>query len=277
MPNNNLIANHYANRRLLDAIQYGLQEMGKTPSSVTVEDLGPVDEFHIGGRAATETFLDQLDLSVEHRVLDVGCGLGGASRFAAKRYGCSITGIDLTPEYIEAGEVLCSWVGMEDRIRLTTGDATATAFPDASFDRAYMLHVGMNIFEKTSLACELYRVLRPGGMLGIYDVMRMKEGEIEFPVPWATDADGSALGTPQEYAAALEAAGFRVISERNRRDYALEFFAEMQAKAANAGRPPPLGLHILMGDSTAEKLNNMVNNISAGLLAPVEFIAEKVA
>ena len=43
-----------------------------------------------------------------------------------------------------------------------------------------------------------------------------------------------------------------------------------------AGGPPPLGLHVLMGTSTPEKVQNMINNISNGRIAPVELIARKL-
>ena len=275
MPNSRLVANHYAHRNLLDSIKSGIQESGKTIHSVDVQDLGQVDEFHIGGQVATESFLDQLNIGSDHRVLDAGCGLGGASRFAAQRYGCRVTGIDLTQEYIETGQVLCSWVGLSDRIRLETGDATALSYPDDEFDRAYMMHVGMNIADKQSLASELHRVLRAGGKLGIYDVVRVGEGDLQFPVPWAMEPEGSAVATPDEYKAVLRAAGFRITAERNRRDFALEFFAEFQTRADGTGKPPPLGLHILMGDTAPAKVKNMVENISRNLVAPVELIAEK--
>ena len=274
MPDNSLVANHYAHRNLLDSIQNGVQKLGKTIHSVGVQDLGQVDEFHIGGQVATENLLDELNISSDHCVLDVGCGLGGASRFAAQRYGCRVTGVDLTREYVETGQVLCSWVGLSDRIRLERGDATALSYPDDEFDRAYVMHVGMNIADKRSLASELHRVLRPGGKLGIYDVMRIGDGDLHFPVPWAMEPVGSAVATPDEYKAVLQAAGFLIIAERNRRDFALDFFAQFQAKADSADGPPPLGLHILMGDTAPRKVKNMIENISRGLIAPVELIAE---
>ena len=126
-----------------------------------VEDLAPVDEFHIGGRVATKEFLDQLEITADDRVLDIGCGLGGASRFTAQEYGCRVTGIDLTDEYVRTGEVLCAWVGLGHRVTLEQGDATATPYADGEFAKAYMLHVGMNIADKDALATELYRILRP--------------------------------------------------------------------------------------------------------------------
>jgi SAM-dependent methyltransferase len=277
MPDVDIVSNHYTHGSLLDAIRAGVEGLGKSPDTVSVHDLGPVEEFHIGGRVATESFLDQLDLSSDHHVLDVGCGLGGASRFVAQRYGSRVTGIDLTHEYIETGRVLCSWLGLEHRVALDQGTATAMSYPDGTFDKAYMMHVGMNIADKQRLVSELHRVLRPGGYLGIYDVMRVGDGDLTFPVPWAASADASAVASPDEYKNALKAAGFQITAERNRRAFALDFFARLQAGAATAKGPPPLGLHILMGETAAMKVRNMIENISENRLAPVELIAEKSA
>jgi hypothetical protein len=79
------------------------------------------------------------------------------------------------------------------------------------------------------------------------------------------------------YKAALERSGFDIIAERNRRDFALEFFAQLQAKVAGANGPPPLGLHILMGSTAPMKVKNMIENISRNIIAPVEIVAEKKA
>lgn len=277
MPEQGEVRGHYTHGRLLDAIRDGLERLGKSPADATVDDLAPVDEFHIGGRVATERFLDALAIDSTHTVLDVGCGLGGASRFAADRYGCRVQGIDLTGEYVETGNALCGWVGLSERVRLAVGDATALDTAADAFDRAFVLHVGMNIADKAALCRELFRVLRPGGQLGIYDVMQLSRGDLVYPVPWATTATGSAVASPDDYCAALAAAGFEVRSTTNRRDFALEFFAALKAKSAQAGGPPPLGLHILMGDTAPRKIENMIDNISRGLLGPVEILATKPA
>ncbi|MGF1525635.1 MAG: class I SAM-dependent methyltransferase [Candidatus Competibacterales bacterium] len=275
MPQSELIVNHYTRGSLLAAIGQGLAKLGKSPGDATVEDLGPVDEFHIGGRAATERLLDQLAIANHHQVLDVGCGLGGASRFAAQRYGCRVTGIDITPEYVETGGELCAWVGLAEYVDLRQGDATALPWTDARFHRAYMIHVGMNIVDKFRLAQELYRVLHSGAKLGIYDVMATGDGELAFPVPWATTPEGSAVASPQTYRQALETAGFRLVAEENRREFALEFFARQRARLARAGEPSPLGIHLLMGATTPAKIDNILTNIAQQRLAPVELIAEK--
>jgi hypothetical protein len=69
----------------------------------------------------------------------------------------------------------------------------------------------------------------------------------------------------------LVAEGFEVLKERDRRDFALEIFQQMRTRGA-AGGPAPLGLHIVMGASAAQKVKNMIGDISAGLIAPTEMI-----
>lgn len=171
--------------------------------------------------------------------------------------------------------MLCTWVGLGDRVTLEQGDATATHYAEGTFDKAFMMHVGMNIEDKQALASELHRVLRPGGQLGVYDIMRTGDADLVFPVPWATTASESRVSSPGEYKAALEAAGFRMVAEHDRDSFALEFFAELQARAGGAGGPAPLGLHILMGETAPEKVRNMIANVSQQRIAPVELIAEK--
>ena len=137
------VSEHYTHGGLLEAIRASLAELGKTEHSVTVADLGPVDEFHIGGRAATENLLRQVDISADSHILDVGCGLGGASRFIADQYNNRVTGIDLTQEYIDVGNELDTWVGLENQVSLHQGSALDMPFENETFDGAIILHVGM--------------------------------------------------------------------------------------------------------------------------------------
>jgi ubiquinone/menaquinone biosynthesis C-methylase UbiE len=270
------VSEHYTHGNLLEAIRAGLASLGKTPGNLTADDLASVDEFHIGGRQASMDFLDQLGFAPDMHILDVGCGLGGAARFAAFRYGSRITGIDLTPEYVATGATLCDWVGLGPRVSLHEGNALAMPFDDGAFDGAYMLHAGMNIADKDKLAADVSRVLKSGSLFGVYDILRTGRGELAYPVPWASSAGLSQVAGPEDYKRALQTAGFEIMSERNRRDFALNFFEELRARGAAAGGPPPLGLHLLMGKATPEKVKNMIANVSDGLVAPVELIARKL-
>jgi ubiquinone/menaquinone biosynthesis C-methylase UbiE len=271
------VAGHYTHGSLERAILGALAAAGKDPDHLAPADLAPVDEFHIGGRQATLDFAERFATEPGQHLLDVGCGLGGASRFFAQERGCRVTGIDVTEEYVRAAEALARRVGLGDRVAYRHGSALALPFAPGAFDGAYMLHVGMNIAEKARLFAEVRRVLRPGGVFGVYDVMREGgAGDLSFPVPWAASPETSFVESAADYRRLLEAAGFAVEWERSRREFAIEFFRQMRAQSAQGGGPPPLGLHILMGASAPQKVANMIDNLERGVIAPREIVGRAI-
>jgi len=266
------VAGHYAHGALALAIRQALVAAGKDPERLTPADLAPIDEFHLGGGEATAALFAQLGLQAGMRWLDIGSGLGGAARHLAATYGCIVSGIDLTPEYVEVAGDLARRVGLQSRVDFRQGSALALPFPEASFDGASLLHVGMNIPDKPALCAGVRRVLRPGGIFAIYDVMRLADGDLAFPLPWAADPSTSFVATSAEYRTALAAAGFTIQAEHNRAAFALESLRALQARVAAEGRPA-LGLHILMGENARQKTGNLVQNLERGLVAPMEIIA----
>lgn len=268
------IISHYRHGSLRSALLDGLQAMGKGPETVTMDDLAPVDEFHMGGRAATESIAERLALGPGQHLLDIGSGIGGATRFLASRHECRATGVDLNPEYIEVAKLLRRWTGLDDRVEYQVASATELPFTDVCFDAATMLHVGMNIPDKAGVMAEAWRVLKPGAVFVVYDVMQVGDGQPVFPVAWAGSAGHSFLATPEDYRSALAAAGFTVESETRRTAMALEVFARMRERIA-AGGPPPLGLHILMGADAPVKVGNLIEGLERGCFAPVELVARR--
>lgn len=271
------VAGHYSEGGLLAAIEAGLRVLGKDPDTVDMEDLAPVDEFHIGGREATMELERPLELARDATLLDIGCGIGGPARFFASTFGCRVTGLDLTPEFIDVARTLTGRMGLGERARFEVGSALDMPFEDASFDRATLLHVGMNIRDKRTLFAEVFRVLRPGARFGVYDIMRIGENDHGFPVPWASTPEESFVEPLAVYREGLEAAGFQVTHERERHAFAAAFFEGLQARLQDAGGPPPVGLHLHMGAEAARKIANMAGAVDAKVLAPVELVAEKPA
>lgn len=277
MTTTDALTRHYTTANLLEAIHDGISRLGKTTASVGIDDLAPLDEFHVGGREASQALLDPLAFSGKDHVLDIGCGLGGTARHVAQRYGCRVSGVDLTPAFIETGRLLCEWLELTGRVALHHGDALALPFADASFDAAYMMHVGMNIADKSALFAEVARAVRRGGKLALYELMRTGDCELAFPVPWATSAGESFVAGADDYRRALETAGFSIVAQRNRRDYALSFFETVRNKVRQADGPPPLGLHLVMGELAGTKYRNMAVAVGEGLLAPIEMVAVRNA
>ncbi len=116
----NLVESHYSSGSLLERIRRGLERAGIDPDRPTAADLKPVDEFHIGGAAATGALLDQVALGPGMAVLDIGSGIGGTARLIAERTGGTVTGIDLTREFVETATALTAMVGLGDRVSSCT-------------------------------------------------------------------------------------------------------------------------------------------------------------
>ncbi len=250
------VAAHYQRSGLAEDILAGLEQQGIDLDRIQPEDLAAVDEFHTGGRAATLIALDLFEADKDSHVLDIGCGIGGAARCLATERGCRVTGIDLTPAYIEVADLLTQRMGLADQCRFETGSALSLPFEDDSFDAAYSFHVAMNIADRDLLLREAARVLRPDAPLCLFDVMKGPTSGMRYPVPWAETADTSTLKTRDESITLLDDAGFIVSEEENLRDFALEFFEKMFAKADQSDAPPPLGLHLLTGANAREKFSN---------------------
>jgi SAM-dependent methyltransferase len=271
------VATHYGRGGLLGRIKAGLRAAGCNLDNLSADDLKPVDEFHIGGAEATTDLLDQLAVHPGMSVLDIGSGIGGAARHVAGKYKCRVTGVDLTPEFVECARALSAMVGLGDATRFEIASATALPFADASFDLALLLHVGMNIPDKAGMMREVCRVLRGGGTFAIFDIMRTGPGDINYPVPWADTPKTSFVGSPDDYRQAAAGAGFKIVAERDRRDFALAFFAEQMARLRETASPPPLGVHLFMGEAAKTKLGNVIAGIEAGRIAPVELFLKAPA
>jgi SAM-dependent methyltransferase len=265
------VAAHYGAAGLHERIMERLAEAGVAADAVTAEHLKAVDEFHIGGAEATAALLDQLEVGPGTRVLDVGCGIGGPARTIAARTGARVTGIDLTPDFVEAARRLTATVGL--KADFVVGSALDLPFADAAFDLVTLLHVGMNIADKPRLFAEVARVLAPGGTFGVFDVMLFGTHPA-FPLPWANDAASSFVETPDEYLATARGAGFDLVARRDRGEVARDFFARMQA-AMREGRMPPVGLPLLLGEAAPQKVANMMAAVEAGDIEPVEMIFRK--
>ena len=270
MSNEQSVSQHYAHGALEEALLAPLKAAGKDIEMLSHADLAPVDEFHIGGRQATTELSAQIDLPRGARVLDVGCGVGGPARFFAAERGWKVDGIDLTPEFVEVASRLSRRAGLSDATTYRVGSATSLPFTDRTFDGAYMLHVGMNIADKKGVFAEVHRVLKPGGIFLVYDIMRQSDGDFVYPVPWSSEAATNAIDRPASYRALLEGAGFRIETERNRRDFALGAYKDARERLKRGERPlaPPV-----MGPAGPQKIANMLGLIERGVIAPVEILS----
>ncbi len=268
------IARHYADGSLTARVDAALASVAAPDAVLREEDISGLDQFHTGGLLATQTLAPHMQLAKGQAVLDIGCGLGGPARYLARHFGCRMTGVDLTPEYVAIAGSLNERLGEPDAVDFVTGSGLDLPFDAGRFDRAYMLHVGMNIADKHRLCAETARVLRPDGLFIVYDLMLSGEGDLSFPVPWASRPEMSFVEPPETYRAALTAAGFDIEAENDHRELGLEHLETMRARTAEFG-PPTLGIHLLLGPETPTKIGNLIAMLQEGLLTPVEMVARR--
>ena len=260
---------------ILDSILHALSAEGKDVHALTARDLAPVDEFHIRGREATVELANLAGVVPGSRVLDVGCGLGGSVRYLAEERGCHATGLDLTEEYVQAAISLTKHVGLDDKVDFRLGSALELPFDDGSFDVVWTENAQMNIEDKDTFYSEIHRVLKRAGHLAFHDIFMGDGSDLHYPVPWAEDDTVSSLWSPAAIQKALWRVGFKIQDWEDKSQESQTWFAAAAEKLKQSG-PPPLGLHLLMGETSRVKFQNQIRNLKEGRLTVIQAVAEKL-
>jgi SAM-dependent methyltransferase len=250
------VRDHYTATGLTDRIKSALATIAPESQTLTVAQLAPLDQFHTRGILATAELAGAAGLDSSTRVLDLGCGIGGPARYLAATFGCMVTGVDLSPGFIEAANYLTARCGLSDRVTFQVGDALHLPFEDAAFDTVFLQHVAMNVEDRAALYAEVRRSVAPGGRFATYDLV-FRDGDVVYPAPWARDASTSFLLSEGDTRTALEQAGFKEVLWRDDTETALDWF-----KAAMAGGPPSgPNLGVVMGPDFAATIGNLARNL----------------
>lgn len=228
---------------------------------INARRLAPLDQFHMGGLAATIAFAERVGIAADAAVLDAGSGLGGPARYLAETFGCQVEGVDLSPDYVAVARLLTGRAGLAGRVAFREGDLTALPFEDARFGLVWTQHVAMNIADRASLYRELRRVLKPGGRLAFYDPLAADgHPDLTYPVPWAQTAATSTLLTAEETRSGLAEAGFAVLSLDDVTDQAMGWAAQQGPPA----QPGGVNTAMIVGARMAEMAGNFVRNLRDG-------------
>jgi ubiquinone/menaquinone biosynthesis C-methylase UbiE len=266
------ISGHYSSGALMERLRAAVAAEGIDPDRPTVEQLAPFDHFHGRGLEATQQAANLVAATPADHILDVGGGIGGPARYFATRFGCRVTGIDLTAEFCDVARALTRAVGLNDRIAFEQGNALTMPFADASFDGAYSMNVSMNIADKAGLYREVRRVLRPGAWFVLVEIAQGPAGAPTYPTPWARTAETSFLSTAGETHEALETAGFTIVQSRDSVADALAFTARSRALIARGEKPPFHAVYLIHGDLAREMAANGARDLAAGKIIPIEIL-----
>lgn len=262
------IVRHYCQGSLSAKLLDALCRSGVNPDELARKDIAQFEEFHIGGRKTTRQLAELGNLQPGMKLLDIGCGIGGPARTLTEEYGCLVTGLDITPDYVNTAIMLSERVGL-GRICFIHGSALDIPCDENLFDIVWMQHLSMNIEDKPKLLHDIRRVLKPNGRLLMHEVMAGNGEPITYPVFWADRPELNHLVTIEQFQTTLTKAGFTIESWNETTDQAIGYFEQSIARQ-EAGRPLPLGITLLMGEDAPLKGRNMLLNLTQGRIRVVQ-------
>jgi hypothetical protein len=117
-------------------------------------------------------------------------------------------------------------------------------------------------------------VLKPSGVLAIYDILAGPAGQVLFPVPWARIPQTSFLVTPTQLRQLLEETSFEISSWEDTTPAAQEWFAGLARNIQQSGLPP-LGFHVLLGPDFQVMAQNQRRNLEEGRIVLAQVVARK--
>jgi demethylmenaquinone methyltransferase / 2-methoxy-6-polyprenyl-1,4-benzoquinol methylase len=109
--------------------------------------------------------VSRIDVGSDETVLDVATGTAAVAIELVRQTGCSVVGLDQSPEMLTAGRGRVEAAGLTERIQLIEGSAERLSFPDAAFDALTFTYLLRYVEDPAATLAELARVVRPGGTI----------------------------------------------------------------------------------------------------------------
>lgn len=198
------------------------------------------DSFHPGGAELSARMIRGLHLPANSRVLDVACGIGTTARLMARDFGLDVVGLDASAANVAKAENTFR-ADPGTTAKFVTGDATALPFLDGTFD-AVVCECAVSTFaDQARVVAEFARVLKPGGVVGITDMVI--EGELPEDItgviaPWTCLAAARSVVGNQSL---FLSAGLRVVEYADESSSLRKLVADLKRKLLVVGLGRSLG------------------------------------
>lgn len=249
-----------------------------TDSDLCSNLLAPIDQLHIGGRKATLNLLEKAGLQPDCHILEIGSGLGGTARLIADQIPCTLTAVDITPDFHQAHAEINQRL-QQPGIRTVCADACEPQVADKSQDLVISQHTLMNIPDKPRLLATLARSLKPEGKLLLHEVIAGENTEpLQLPVPWASDAEHSHLPDRDTLIAQIENAGFSLQSCQDVTDQALAWRQKHTERESGNNQPgqtqkaSPLNPGLIFGERFLTMGKNVMANLASDKIRVIEAV-----
>lgn len=269
-----------ATNDLKDRIVSALKQAGKDIQNLEIKDLSIIDQLHTGGHRATIEIVKKAGLNPGAKILDAGCGIGGSSRLLANEFQLKVTGIDIVDEFIQTAGFLTDLVAknynLNNLVEFNQGSILELPLPDGIYDAVLSQHTLMNIKEKDVLFNEFSRVLKPGALLLLHEVVKKEDIPIDLPVPWAASYDISFLNTWDVLLKTCQNAGFELVYYSDKAEQAEKWWVKVKEVTEKfADNPRPLGSHIIFGENGKKFGKTMTSNVQTNRINVIEAVLKK--
>ena len=263
----------YGKDELANKILAIFQREGVDTADKVKEILAPIEELHLRGSVATLELAQKAGIDESMRVLDIGCGIGGPARTLASKFGCHVTGLDISEKFCHVAEIINERAGLSNKIEIHQGNALNMPFNIAEFDIVFTQHVLMNIENKKRLLSQVNHILRSKGRLALYTICAGSISPIYYPVFWANNPEINFLLTADELRQLINNSGFRELSWKDDTNLTLEGIQRARSKPRSK-TPQPISFDLIMPNPST-KWKNGVRNLEEERMVVIQGVFER--
>lgn len=177
-----------------------------------------------------ERMLDALSLEAGSRVLDIGSGYGGSARVIARRYGCHVTALNLSPVQNARAREMNQAQGLADRIDVIDGSFEDLPLADNSYDVVWCQDSILHSARRRRVFSEVDRVLRPGGSFIFTDPMQQDDVDPELLAPVLARIHLPSMGSVSKFAAYAAELGWDTVGIERMPDAIVKHYGRVLAE-----------------------------------------------
>ena len=199
----------------IDRVYNELKELGKEiEGDLSINELSSFDQLHYHGTESIDFAIEKLGINSNSRVLEIGSGIGGPSRYIAKTTGAKVTALELQEDHHLVGIDLTKRCGLENNVEHLCGDFLNMKLPDEKYDAVLSWLALYHIPNRDDLLESCIKILKPNGYFFTEDFAFHNPFNNEEKSELSKDFFANYIVSYDDYASDLIKAGLKgIVSE----------------------------------------------------------------